>query len=68
MINKICSVVSELDERLNAWKERLSELKTDLAAQEKMAVEPFAKQEELDKKRGVSMRLWKFSTRPRNSR
>lgn len=51
MINKICSVVSELDERLNAWKERLSELKTDLAAQEKMAVEPFAKQEELDKKR-----------------
>lgn len=51
MINKICSVVSELDERLNAWKERLSELKADLAAQEKMAVEPFAKQEELDKKR-----------------
>lgn len=51
MINKICSVVSELDERLNAWKERLSELKTDFAAQEKMAVEPFAKQEELDKKR-----------------
>ena len=51
MINKICSVVSELDERLNAWKERLAELKADLAAQEKMAVEPFAKQEELDKKR-----------------
>lgn len=64
MINKICSVVSELDERLNAWKERLSELKTDLAAQEKMAVEPFAKQEELDKKRARFNEVMEFLNPP----
>lgn len=50
MINKICSTVADLETRLKAWKDELSRTKTDLAAQKEMAAEPFAKQDELDKK------------------
>ena len=50
MINKICATVADLETRLKAWKDELARTETDLAAQEEMAAEPFAKQEELDKK------------------
>jgi len=51
MINQICSVVSEFEKRLSNWESNLSELRTDLKAQEKMVDEPFERQADLDKAR-----------------
>ena len=51
MINHIISVVEGITERVNAWNEQIAEIKKDMAEQENLIAEPFAKQTELDEKR-----------------
>ena len=51
MINHVISVVEGITERVNAWNEQIAEIKKDMAEQEKLIAEPFAKQTELDEKR-----------------
>ena len=51
MINHIISVVEAITEKVNMWNTQLSETKKDMAEQEKLIAEPFAKQTELDEKR-----------------
>ena len=51
MINHIVSVVEGITEKVNMWKSLLEETKNDMAEQEKLINEPFAKQTELDEKR-----------------
>ena len=51
MINHVISVVEGITEKVNAWAAQLSETKKDMAEQEKLIDEPFAKQTELDEKR-----------------
>lgn len=50
MATHIASVVEGIDSRIEAWNEALKETQADLAAQQKMIAEPFAKQAELDRK------------------
>ena len=50
MATHIASVVEGIDGRIEAWNEALKETQADLAAQQKMIAEPFAKQAELDRK------------------
>ena len=50
MATHIASVVEGIDGRREAWNEALKETQADLAAQQKMIAEPFAKQAELDRK------------------
>lgn len=50
MATHIASVVEGIDGRIEAWNEALKETQADLAAQQKMIGEPFAKQAELDRK------------------
>ena len=51
MVNHITSVVESISERVNSWEKQLEETKADIAEQEKLINEPFAKQAELDEKR-----------------
>ena len=51
MINHMISVVEGITEKVNAWRAALEETKKDMAEQEKLINEPFAKQAELDEKR-----------------
>ena len=51
MINHLVSVVEGITESVNAWRVALEEIKKDMAEQEKLIGEPFAKQTELDEKR-----------------
>ena len=51
MINHLVSVVEGITESVNAWRAALEEIKKDMAEQEKLIGEPFAKQAELDEKR-----------------
>jgi N12 class adenine-specific DNA methylase len=51
MINHIISVVEGITEKVNMWNAQLSETRKDMAEQEKLIDEPFAKQTELDEKR-----------------
>ena len=51
MINHVISVVEGITEKVNMWNAQLSETKKDMAEQEKLIAEPFAKQTELDEKR-----------------
>ena len=51
MINHVISVVEGITEKVNMWNTQLSETKKDMAEQEKLIAEPFAKQTELDEKR-----------------
>ncbi len=50
MATHIATVVEGIDGRIEAWNEALKETQADLAAQQKMIAEPFAKQAELDRK------------------
>jgi N12 class adenine-specific DNA methylase len=51
MVNKIIDTVQNLPAQIEKWQHILAELKTDLAAQEKIVNSTFAKQDELDSKR-----------------
>jgi hypothetical protein len=51
MINHVISVVEGITEKVNMWAAQLAETKKDMAEQEKLITEPFAKQTELDEKR-----------------
>ena len=51
MINHVISVVEGITEKVNMWNAQLSETQKDMAEQEKLIDEPFAKQTELDEKR-----------------
>lgn len=51
MMNRLMAVVEGIDIVVKVWQTTLSEVRTDLAQQEAMISEPFAKQAELDKKR-----------------
>ena len=51
MINHMISVVEGITEKVNLWASTLEETKKDMAEQEKLINEPFAKQAELDEKR-----------------
>ena len=51
MINHLISVVESITEKVNMWNAQLTETKNDMAEQEKLITEPFAKQTELDEKR-----------------
>ena len=51
MINHLISVVESISERVTMWEKQLEETKADMAEQEKLIGEPFAKQAELDEKR-----------------
>mgnify|MGYP003291796321 CR=1 FL=1 len=51
MINHMISVVEGITEKVNAWRTALEETRNDMAEQEKLIAEPFAKQSELDEKR-----------------
>ena len=51
MINHIISVVEGISERVNMLEAQLVETEKDMAEQEKLIDEPFAKQTELDEKR-----------------
>ncbi len=51
MINHMISVVEGISEKVDMWQSELEETKKDMAEQEKLINEPFAKQAELDEKR-----------------
>ena len=51
MINHLIGVVEGIDEKVKAWQHNLTETQKDIAEQEKLIAEPFAKQAELDQKR-----------------
>lgn len=51
MTNHIIGVVESVEEKVKVWSNTLAELQKDIAAQEKLIAEPFAKQAELDQKR-----------------
>ena len=51
MINHMISVVEGITEKVDMWQTELEETKKDMAEQEKLINEPFAKQTELDEKR-----------------
>ena len=51
MINHLISKVEGMSETVSAWEQRLEQTKIDMAEQEKLIAQPFAKQAELDQKR-----------------
>ena len=51
MVNHMISVVEGITEKVNMWRASLEETQKDMAEQEKLINEPFAKQTELDEKR-----------------
>ena len=51
MTNHLIGVVESIEEKVKLWRNTLAELQKDIAAQEKLIAEPFAKQAELDQKR-----------------
>ena len=51
MINHLIAKVEAIEEAVKLWEHKVSEAKQDMAEQEKLIKQPFAKQEELDKKR-----------------
>ena len=51
MISQLVGVAESIDERVKTWKHNLEEVRKDIAEQEKLIAEPFAKQAELDQKR-----------------
>lgn len=51
MISQLAGVVESIDERVKLWQHDLTEVQKDIADQEKLIAEPFAKQAELDQKR-----------------
>lgn len=50
MVNHIIGVIENLENRIQNWTNALEETKVDLAAQQKLIAEPFAKQAELEQK------------------
>ncbi len=50
LANEVAKKVEAIDSNLKRWQYELEKTKTDLAAQEKLSKEPFAKQAELDTK------------------
>ena len=51
MINHLVAKVEAMDETVKQWEQALAETRKDLAEQEKLIDQPFAKQAELDQKR-----------------
>ena len=51
MINHLIGIVESIDEKVKLWQHNLTEVQKDIAEQEKLIAEPFAKQTELDQKR-----------------
>ena len=51
MINHLIATVESIDEKVKLWEHNLAETQKDIAEQEKLIAEPFAKQAELDQKR-----------------
>lgn len=51
MINRLCDIAKGIEGKVSEWENTRTELDGDLAAQEKMIAEPFAKQDELEQKR-----------------
>ena len=51
MISQLIGVVESIDEKVKLWEHNLAETRKDIAEQEKLIAEPFAKQAELDQKR-----------------
>ena len=51
MINHLVATVESIDEKVKLWQHNLTETQKDIAEQEKLIAEPFAKQAELDQKR-----------------
>lgn len=51
MINHLISTVESIDEKVKLWQHNLEETQKDIAEQEKLIAEPFAKEEELNQKR-----------------
>ena len=51
MISQLIGVVESIEEKVKLWEHTLSDVKADMAEQEKLIAEPFAKQAELDQKR-----------------
>ena len=51
MISQLIGVVESIEEKVKLWGHTLSDVKSDMAEQEKLIAEPFAKQAELDQKR-----------------
>ena len=51
MITQLAGVVESIDERVKVWEHSIEETQRDIAEQEKLIREPFAKQAELDTKR-----------------
>ena len=51
MINHLCAIVEGLEGTIEKWNDVLSELKTDIKAQEEIMSKPFAQEEELNQKR-----------------
>ena len=51
MINHLVAVVEGMNEKVQQWEQQLTETRNDLAEQEKLITQPFAKQAELDQKR-----------------
>ena len=51
MINHIVAAVEGMNEKVQQWEMQLTETRKDLAEQEKLITQPFAKQAELDQKR-----------------
>ena len=51
MINHLVAKVEAIEETVKLWEHTLSETRNDMAEQEKLITQPFAKQAELDQKR-----------------
>ena len=51
MINHLVAAVEGMNEKVQQWQMQLTETRKDLAEQEKLITQPFAKQAELDQKR-----------------
>ena len=51
MISQLVGVVESIEEKVKLWQHNLTEVQADIAEQEKLIAEPFAKQAELDQKR-----------------
>ena len=51
MITHISGVAESIDEKVKLWQHNLEETQKDIAEQEKLIAEPFAKQADLDQKR-----------------
>ena len=51
MINHLIATVESISEKVKLWEHTIAETQADIVEQEKLIATPFAKQEELDKKR-----------------